>query len=58
MEKTYVVGLKAFLLSGKDGYTSFLDKSIERMKPYFGEDDPSIQDVMLKFFKNFRLNND
>ena len=37
MEKKYTVATNPFLFSGKDGYSAFLDPSVEQLPPYINE---------------------
>ena len=53
-DKDYTVATKAFMLAGRDGYSALADESNERLAPAVGEDDPSIQDIFVKWFRNFR----
>ena len=50
-EKEYVVAIKSFMKLGKDGYTMMLDPSIVDLPPVKGDDDPTIQEIFVQFFK-------
>lgn len=45
------------MMAGKDGYTVLLDESIEKLPPVHGEHDPTIQQIFINFFRNFRKGN-
>ena len=39
MNKDYVVVTKQFMAAGKDAYTAFIDPTVRRLPPNWGEDD-------------------
>lgn len=55
LEKKYVVATKSFMKLGKDGYSCMLDPSIEDLPPFRGEDDPTIQEIFIGFFRRFMM---
>jgi 5'-nucleotidase len=57
MDKDYVVAVKGFMKSGKDGYTVMTDPSIEHLPPMIGDHDPIIQQIFINFFRSFRRTN-
>ena len=50
-DQFYTMGVKHFLLGGKDGYTSILDPSVQILTPV--EDAPTIQEIMKNWFSSF-----
>ena len=51
MDQKYTLGCKYFLQTGKDGYDTFLDPTIEKLFDDYKEC-PTIQETYIKFFKN------
>ena len=54
LDKDYVVATKQFLAAGKDGYTAFIDPSVRRLPPNWGDDDQNLQTIFIQFAKSFR----
>lgn len=54
VEKEYTVAIPTFMTLGKDGYTAFLDPSVEKLKAIWGDEPPSMHAVLLAWSKNFR----
>lgn len=52
-EKTYVMGLKAFLLGGKDGYVDFLDPSIKQLTD--PDEFPTLPQIYLKHLQRIQM---
>lgn len=54
MDKEYIVATKSFLALGKDGFTAFIDESVEKLPPIWGEDEPTEHEIFLTWARNFR----
>ena len=54
LEKDYIVATKSFLALGKDGFTAFIDESVEKLPPRWGEDEPTEHEIFLHWAQNFR----
>lgn len=55
LDKEYVVAIMSFMKLGKDGYTMLLDPSVVSLPPVRGEDNPTIQEIVIKFFRRLML---
>lgn len=55
LDKDYIVAIKSFMRLGKDGYTMMLDPSVTNLPPVRGEDNPTIQEILIQFFRRFML---
>ena len=50
MDQTYTLAVKNWILSGKDGYTAFLDESIIKEDPM---ESPTIQEIFTNWLEVF-----